>query len=284
MKSHEFVLAGMVLVVSSSVVIAQGPSTNQVRCEYRLVPQTGLPGMPGGVVSSLATTHEAISGAGAISRFELQYRITDLNPGDQFVPVGLSAADVRVRATGQTAGGYLETALLSRDESGSPGPGSRPVADPANLDTDLSPAAASGARGLHRPFRVGLGGPPPPNNDGIANGRFSADRLTIERVAVLTLGSVGQSDPDGWFGIYSFNYVSGSTPSIGTVSISVDFIRDPATTNAFAFWTEHSPVPVVSPVASDVVTVTIPVVPTPGSATLIFVSSAVPILRRRRRK
>ena len=220
------------------------PAHGQARLELRVVPQNGQPGDAGGVVSLSGSQHAAFTASGQVRRFEVQYRVVDTNLADGITPVGLSACLLNISAASVGGGfdGSIRRALLSHQESGSPGTGLPPLATPVNLTTDFDPPAADGSTGMQRPFRAGIPAPAP-NNAHPNNGTIAGAAIT--GVRALSTSPSGQSSGTDWYGVYSFEIVSGCIWK--TVVITVDPQPDPNTGNRFSFFVAGSPVPATSP-------------------------------------
>lgn len=269
----KFAVSALAVAALAGAAFGQGQTTDQVQLQLRLVPQTGLPA--DAVVDHVGDQHpDTLTGAGQVFRFEVQYRLVDLNTGDAFFPAGLTAGNLRITASGGTGNGQLERALISRFEAQQAG--STP---PTSPDTSGNPTGAFlGAAGLHRPFRGGIPAPAP-NNDNPANGIFSGDNLEISGITPLSLSQSDQNEDGAWYGLYSFNFVSGSSAGPDNITLTVAFDADPTTGNRFGFFTDGDPVPVTSPNATgDTATI---VVPAPGALALLGLGGLVAGRRRR---
>lgn len=268
----KFAVSALAIAALAGTALGQGMTTNQVRLELRLVSQMGLPGTSPVTSADVDTHTDTTSGAGVARRFEVQYRLVDLDPNDSFVPAGLTAGNLRIIATG----GTLERAILSKNEARNPSGGLPSISQSVNLDTDtsaISGNATIGAfRGLHAPFRGGIPAPAP-NNDNPANGTFSMGNTVIAGITPLSLSQTDQND-GGWYGLYSFNFIPTSN---GRVDVSFD--ADPQTGNRFGFFTDGDPVPVTSPVAtSDSANI---LIPAPGAMALLGLGGVIAGRRRR---
>jgi uncharacterized protein (TIGR03382 family) len=270
----KFVVPALAVAALAGSALGQGMTTDQVRLELRLVSQTGTVGTS--VQSFDVATHPDTSSSNP-RRFEVQYRLVDLNTADAFNPAGLTSGNLRIVATG----GTLERALLSRFESGNPTAGTPalpPVSTPVNLTTDTSIAAGNGAQGLHRPYRGGIPAPQP-NNTNAANGIFESGNTVLRGITPLSLTQTDQyspTDPDGgWYGLYSFNFL----PTAGAGTVVISFDADMTSGNRFGFYTDGDPVPVTSPVATgDNANIQ---VPAPGALALLGLGGLVAGRRRR---
>lgn len=249
------VVMGAVVALSGMAHAQIGLTTDKVRLECRIVSQLGTPDAAEGVLSFDTEVHPDVDGEiGVPRRFELQYRLIDLDANDAFEPRGLLAGQIRLTAVG----GTLHRAALSRFEAGNPSAGIPPlpsVAMPVNLNPDTSGPSANGARGLQRPYRGSIPAPAP-NNDHPTNGVVEAGGSTISGIVPLVLSAPDQYAPSdsggGWFALYSFEF----TPNSGVASVAVDLDADSQTGNRFAFFAYDLLVPVSSPsVTTDMVTV-----------------------------
>lgn len=271
----KFAVSALAIAALAGTALGQGTSTNQVRLELRLVSQIGTPSNPASPVTSFDRAdgrHEdSSSGLGVARRFEVQYRLVDLDGNDAFVPAGLTSGNLRIVATG----GTLERAILSKNEARNPSGGLPPVGQSVNLDTDNSviSGTATAFRGLHAPYRGGVPAPAP-NNDNAANGVFSAGNSVLSGITPLSLSQTDQND-GGWYGLYSFNFL----PTAGSGTVDVSFDADAMTGNRFGFFTDGDPVPVTSPVAQgDTNTI---LVPAPGAMALLGLGGLIAGRRRR---
>jgi hypothetical protein len=271
-----------------AVTAAFGPpaTTGDVRAELRIVAQDGLPTDAGGVVDHTGANfnvHTPTMGPNHVRRFEVQYRLIDLNLADTFVPAGLNAGVLTIRAGSNPALGRLDRAVLSRFEANL-------AADAPPVSPDLSGgqtvAAALQLRGLHRPFRGGIPGPPP-NNDNSANGAFQNSSLTLRNAVPLCLTQNDQNasgGPDGqgaWYGLYSFNFISGL--GIGTVDLTAEFVADTPGGVRFGFFNSGIPTPVNGTNATPGAASLEVAIPAPGSLVSLAVLG-VALSRRRGRR
>ncbi len=264
----KFVVPALAIAALAGTAFGQGMTTDQVRLELRLISQTGTVGTS---VQSFDVAQHPDTSSSNPRRFEVQWRLVDLNPADAFNPAGLVSGNLRIVSTG----GTLERALLSRNEAG--GTGAPAVTTPVNLTTDTSIASANGSQGLHRPFRGGIPAPAP-NNTNAANGIIENGGMLIRGITPLTLSQTDQYAPDdpdgGWYGLYSFNFL----PAGGTGTVTISFDADATSGNRFGFFTDGDPVPVTSPVAtSDSATI----IPAPGAMALLGLGGLL-VGRRRR--
>jgi hypothetical protein len=267
------------VVVSALAIAALAGSAfaqDAVRLELRLVSQMGTPSNPASPVTSqdVLTHTDTTSGIGVARRFEVQYRIVDLNDGDTIVPAGLTAGSLRLVATG----GTLEKAILSRQEARNPSAGTPaliPVSQSVNLDTDnyiISGAAGSPWRGMHQPFRGGFN--PTSDNNQASNGTLSPDSMTLSGIVPLVLVQTDQND-GGWYGLYSFNFL----PTAGSGTVMVSFDADTTTGNRFGYFNDGNPAPLNSGNATtDSANI---LVPAPGAFALLGLGGLLANRRRR---
>ena len=260
---------GAFAALSSSVVAGIGTPT--ARVELRIVPQRGLPGGPGGVSDLPTSEHDAITVAGDVRRFEVQYRIIDLISTDGLVPAGLRTRNLRIDATGAgLGGGTLRRAALSRFEAELAG--STP---PVTPDVSGQPVGGA-ASGLHRPLREALLAPGDshPANGLVSTGPGSA---AITDIIPLSLAQTGQAD--AWFGLYSFDLLTQNIQP-GTVLLTATAVADSGTGTRFSYWAAGQPSPRFSPAATAGTASVVSVVPSPGAAGVI-VMLGVALSRRR---
>jgi hypothetical protein len=259
-------------LASVSSASAQPTVTSAVRAELRIVAQDGLPTDAAGIVDHLgagSSVGTPTAGPNQTRRFEVQYRLVDLDLNDDFVPAGLNAGVLTIRAGTNPALGRLDRAVLSRFEANlaaAAAPTSPDMSGPQTV------AAALQLRGLHRPFRGGIPGPSP-NNENPANGTIENNSLTLRGATALCLSQNDQNaagGPDGlgaWYGLYSFNFISGL--GLGTVDFTAEFVPDATTGNRYGFFTDANPVPVTSPNALIGTASLVVAIPGPGAATLL---------------
>gem|GEM_PF-1576236 len=264
-----------------------------VRFELRLVPQSGTVTSPAGAgVIDLAATPNIGANADRTRRFELQYRVLDLDPNDAvFVPAGLAAASINI-TVGNTTAGSFDRAQLSRFEASTNTPTTPPSSpDLSGLPT---PAAAAGRAGLHAPYRGGLSNANdntlPANGRIVTNAAFPAANpggmpptpagpVTTGIMGLLPL-SISQpnqgnvnigSDNTAWFGLYSFTFTAadGFGGSGTNVTITAAAEADPNTANSFGWFNDGTAVPVTSGNAVDaIVTFSISALSPPGACCL----------------
>lgn len=270
----KFVVPALAIAALAGSALGQN-SSNAVQLQLRIVPQDGL---PPGVVTDLASS-PTVTGSGQTRRFEVQYRIFDQNTGDTVVPAGLVSGALRITLTGGAAGNStLTRALLTRSEAQLAG--ANPPPNP-----DSSGANNNGAEGLHRPFRGGIPSPAP-NNTNPANGVISADSKTISGITPLSLAQSDQGninagqDNATWYGLYSFNIVSGSSIGNGDATITAQFDADMTTMNRFGFFNDADPVPWTSQNAQ-AATATQSFIPAPGAMALLGLGGLIAGRRRR---
>jgi len=283
-------LSAMVVAALTGSAMAQ----NDARFELRLVRQIGTPGNPGSsnpVVDVADPLNTVACVAGDTLRFELQYRIFDLNIDDDNIPAGLSSATINI----VSAGGTLLRAQLSRNEGGSVA--TNPVSPdasglPTGTTTTTDPAFSgpnSARRGLHAPFRGGMANAS--LNDLPSNGIVNVDANpdpglyapgsgnTLLSITPLAIAQPNQGTSVGaestWYGLYSFNYVCGSAND----QILVSAVADAQTGNRFGYFADGNPVPVTSNNAiGGFYNI---VVPAPGAAALLGLGGLIAARRRR---
>jgi hypothetical protein len=213
------------------------------------------------------------AGGGAIRRFEVQYRLVDLDPGDSFVPAGLVSCLFDLSFSGG-GNAFLQRAILSRSEN-RPGSAWVPAVSPdlSGPQTGLF-APPNESRGLHRPFyRSSPEIPVFPNNDAPENGVFApgpgGPNQAIHNIYadVISAGPVDGFLPQTWFGIYTFEFVAGE--SLGTPVTLTAAVQTASTGNNYAFWNANRPeVPVTSSNSTDgIATIAIP---SPGTACIFL--------------
>jgi hypothetical protein len=260
------------LAALSSTVIA-GIGTPTARVELRIVPQRGLPGQPGGVSDLPTTEHDAITVAGDVRRFEVQYRIVDLITADGLVPAGLRTLNLRIDAAGPSlGGGTLRRAALSRFEAELAGPTPPVTPDVSGLPT------GGAASGLHRPLRDALLAP---GDTHPANGLFTTGpgNAAIIDIIPLSLAATGQAD--AWFGLYSFDLIAENIQP-GTVLLTATAVADSGTGTRFSYWAAGQPSPRFSPAATAGSASVVSVVPSPGAAGALLVLGVATARRRAR--
>lgn len=254
----------------STVLLAQ-----PVRLEFRLVPQEGL--LPGPI--SDVPVPALITGAGQVRRFELQYRVLDLDLTDEIVPAGL--ADAKINIVMEPAGvGTLDRALLSQFEANQAG--ATPPTSPD--DSGAATGVLSGAAGLHRPFR-GLITVPPPNNNHFRNGTVTS--TGILRIEPVTLSQSDQGNADAgfdnqaWYGLYSFTWTSNTlVPAGGTLNFRAETVAEASTGARFRYFNALGrPAQDANTTAA---TAQIAWAPTPSSLPALLMAGGVIGIRRRR--
>jgi hypothetical protein len=205
--------------------------------DLRIVPQTGT--LPGPITDLAGTTHDPVlaiqsTPAQRTRRFELQYRIVDLDPTDDILPEGLfgTTIDIAVASSGAAAGSTIRRAPLSQFEAR--------LADsipPRPIDTSGLPTSGGPYSGTHRPFRAfGTDNHP-------FNGTVVGLTLRLNPLSGFSPNQPSDGDPTAWYGLYSFEVEPGPT-SEGTFTISPIIVGDPATGTRYGFWTGgsiHSP-------------------------------------------
>jgi len=279
-----------------------------VRFELRLVPQSGTVTSPAGLgVTDLAATPNIGANADRTRRFELQYRVLDLDPndfdfltGNPFVAAGLTAASINI-TVGNTTAGSFDRAQISRFEATTNTPTTPPSStDQSGLPT---PASAAGRAGLHAPYRGGLQNANdntlPANGRIVTNAAFPAATGGTPAGPVTTgiMGfvplSISQnnqgavnfgSDNMAWFGLYSFTFTAanGFGGSGTNVTITAAAEADPNTANSFAWFNDGFAVPVTSGNSTSATqTFQVSAIPAPGAFALLGLGGLIAGRRRR---
>lgn len=243
-------LTNLTVFASTLGIIAAAAAAQPVRLEFRLIPQTGTPTNPSGtgVVDLPETTPSTPmikSGSARTQRYELQYRVLDLDPFDsQFVPAGLAEARVNLSISSQTAGRF-DRALLSRFERIINRPWTPPSSpDLSGLPTNVAPSS----RGLHSPYRGGMSDQN--NNELPANGIIFVDRMEIEPLAISQSdqGNVNVgADNAWWYGLYSFTFRAHNEFS-GAVTITATTFSEPQSATRFRWFNDGLAIAVQSEV------------------------------------
>jgi hypothetical protein len=265
-------------LVCGALAGAAGGQGPPVRLEFRCVPQIGTPGTmagPPGVVDVVPTPANIVLMVEEVQRFELQYRVLDLNPADTIVPAGISAAWINITSGNPPVGSYAP-ALLSRFERQT----NTPLELPGPVDTSGPPTPAgsiiSMSVGLHRPLREGTTKHGfVPNGSIVSNGITGILPLAI---AAPNQGNVNiGADNTAWYGLYSFNFTAAAR---GATTFSVMAMPDVNTGNTFGYFNDGVVVPLNSP-NSVPCSQRITVIPAPG-ALAILCAWGVTVFRRRR--
>ncbi len=269
----KFAVSALAVAALAGSAMAQGGATNDVQLQLRLVPQHGVLDTTTGIIDDAAPT--AFTAAGQVQRYEVQFRLVDLNTGDAFFPAGLTSGNLRITITGG-ANSTLSRALLSRFEAQQAA--STP---PSSPDLSGPPTGAfAGATGMHKPYRGGIPSPAP-NNDNPANGIFNASNSEISGITPLALSQSDQNVADAWYGLYSFDITAGSGLGSGAITITAGFDADAGTGNRFGFFNDGDPVPVTSQNAQGA-TANLPFnIPAPGTLALLGLGGLVAGRRRR---
>lgn len=271
--------SGLVLAGSA---IAQPQS---MLLELRIVPQSGaLPGaITDGPISLVPITPADVTAEERTRRFELQFRLLDLTPADDYWPSGLSAASINITAevVGVPANDLtIDRARLSRSEAVSGG-----SVPPTATDSSGFPLGPmSTARGLHAPYRGGFGAPAP-NNDAQSNGTISG--LSILNITPLALAASGQGDytydpanQNAWYGLYSFELIAGADFA-GFITFTATAVPDANTGQRFGYFRSGYAVPATSTAAVDAsITVVVINIPSPGSSALFLAVLCISPRRR----
>lgn len=230
MRSHVF--AVIAALAATLPTLAQS-----VRLDLRIVPQTGTPATT--VVDTTPAALPPPSGPGQAIRFEIQYRITDLDVEDPVLPAGLRMAIMNLSATGLPPDWTLRAAALSQEEAnladGSPPP-STDASGPA-----LPTADSASPAGLHHPFRGALPGPVGTEY----NGHIAPSFITGIRAL-----SVAQNDQGVlgafWYGLYSFEIVAGTAPFALPITLTAELVPTPPSTVRFTYFDDGGPLPLTS--------------------------------------
>lgn len=227
------------------------------RLELRIVAQSGTPGAPcvyndpPTPAGSADPPREAWCSANVARRFEVQYRLVDGGdppppPGAAGAPLSLRTARIGVTASSATAGLWGRAVLSVREGEGTAAELREP---PGRVDcTGLPIAPPSRPRGLHAPFRSLLTGTDP--SEDADNGSFQPAGIT--GIQPLAAGPVIGAEPDGWFGLYSFEF----TPSAG-LGGSVTLTAAVAS-SAFEYFDRSGGVRTASAVSAGTMTVRVP--------------------------
>lgn len=264
-------LVGAAASVGSSALAGIGTPT--ARVELRIVPQRGLPGQAGGVSDLPTNEHDAITVAGDVRRFEVQYRIVDLITTDGLLPRGLRTLNLRIDAAGPGLGnGTLRRAGLSRFEAELAG-----ATPPVTPDVSGVPTGAA-ASGLHRPLREALLSP---GDSHVANGTASATSgsAAITDITPLSLAETGQAD--GWFGLYSFDLLTQDVLP-GAIALTATAVMDVGTGTRFSYWASGQGSPRFSPAATVGTASVVSLVPAPGALGVVVMLGVVAARRRAR--
>jgi hypothetical protein len=286
------------VVAALAVAAAAGSTFGQdVRLDLRLVRQNRVvpATSPNGVVDIDANSSYTAT-PGEQIRFELQYRLVDLNTSDAIVPAGLTGAQINI--TLPVAVGSFARALTSGAETNAGARPPRTLGQPADTVAWLGGTAPDNSglggnptsrTGLHSPFRGGMD--PADNNELPSNGQIPVGGTGIFNITPLALSQSNQGragfdlspDQDGsqlltggeWYGIYSFIYTVGQSNSIITASA----VADAASGNRFAFFSNGNPVPQDQTDATNGAYAII--VPAPGSMALLGLGALIAGRRRR---
>ncbi|MCC6321659.1 MAG: hypothetical protein IT438_09535 [Phycisphaerales bacterium] len=273
----KFTVSALAIAALAGSAVAQ---TAPVRLEFRLIPQTGTP--PATVTDLAETTAGtpiAISGSARTQRYELQYRVLDLDPNDAvFVPAGLSACQINITAS-NAASGTMARAQLSRFEGQLAG-----TTPPTSPDSSGLPTGAASVRtGLHAPYRGGMSN----QNDNTLAANGTVAGSAINGILPLAISQTNQGnanngiDNTAWYGLYSFTFTAADNFG-GALTITAEAIADPNTQNRFGWFNDGSAVPEQSANATSATThLAITAVPAPGAAALIGLGGLLAARRRR---
>ncbi|MFN7020207.1 MAG: hypothetical protein ACK4WH_02615 [Phycisphaerales bacterium] len=278
-----------VRLLTTALVLSTTAATSPaqpVRLELRIVPQVGAPFTPGGVQDLPLTTPETpitLSGSDRTQRFELQYRVLDLDTTDTVFTAGLCAAEIDITVSNANAGtfGYPR---LSRFETTLANAFPPPNPDLSGMTGNPN---RDNRRGLHMPFRGAM--MDQNDNTSPVNGTIDTRDgvLGIYSIIPVVISPTNQgnaaigSPNDAWFGLYTFSLTAADFFD-GPVTITAATKADPVTANRFAYFLDGLAVPETSSNALDAVThINIVAIPTPAGAA-IFGLLALTAARRRR--
>lgn len=234
MRTCVSVCAGFAVAVFVSR--AWGGAADPAHLELRLVPK---------YQSASSEQPPILSLADATRQYELQYRLTDLDPADGIEVQALVGAAVAIDAirNGVTGEFAPSSVVFGGSETG-----------------------------LHRPFRDAI-----TSNSSMYNGVAGPDGLST--IVGLNLRQFMMSMAT-WTPLYSFDFTA--TGGQGVVEISASFVRLPGQEGAFAFYTEGSPVPIASDHGTGGSTTLVVSIPAPSGAGVVLLAAAGAVLRRRR--
>jgi len=271
----KFAVSALAIAALAGSAFGQAP----VRLELRILPETGTVTSPAGagIVQGAPTSAPGPTlASGTVQRYQLQYRVLDLDPNDAVnVPAGLSAASINITLN-NAAGGTLAQAQLTRHAAQLAGSAAPPSPDLTGLPT----GTAIARRGLHAPFRGGFADQ---NNNALpSNGTVAANGII--NILPLTISQPNQGNANNgidnniWYGLYSFNLTVGGTA--GAYTITAEATPDVNTGNRFGWFNDGTAVPVQSSNATTGVT-HFSIVPSPGAFALLGLGGLVAGRRRR---
>lgn len=220
-----------------------------VRLDLRIVPQIGTPATS--VVDTTASMLPPPSGPGQAIRFEVQYRIVDLDVEDLVLPAGLRSAIMNISTTGLPTDWTLRPAALSQEEANLADGAPPPTTDSSG--PALPTADSANPAGLHHPFRGALPGPVGTEY----NGHVAAAPAAINGIRPLSNAPNDQGVLGPfWYGLYSFDVVAGSGAFTQPFTLTAELVPTPPSTTRFTYFDDGGPVALASSNA------------TPGSVTI----------------
>jgi len=267
------------------------------RVEFAIVPRldTGTPTSH----SFTDITTPITAAAGATQRFQVRYRIVDIDGADPKFQLGLSTASFNVIASNTQVGSFstdfqgLPAARLSKRAGGVASPRLEGVASSGAEWNDVSQltGAPAGSQlfGIHAPFRTGVFSDPAlamPPQAGNSNGIFTAAGA-IGNILPLTTTPAFDED-NKWYGVYDFNLVFGSTlPATADGTVTLGITVNAATVFGFDAsvgpdGTQYqNPGQVGQMLGASIQIGGFPLVPAPGAAALLGLGGLVAARRRR---
>ena len=287
-RSYIAILASVAATASTTAQTVDG----NFRLDLSLIARTGDPNVSIQDLQGPVTIQP-----GQTIRLETRYRIADL-AADNVGSVGLAVATLHITNNVGSAAGSLGISQLTDYQADPIGSGYAYSTPPLNPDT----TGAAGLRGLIGPFRGGLA-----SDTSETNGRYydasggAHAGLTMAASGSFTdaiiLAASGQNSYTGTapsaantnsnlttWAIYSFDYTAAANFS-GAVTFTVAPDSDPNTLNAFGFFSRSTSNPGISTFEVSklytAASITINVVPAPGTA--VVLALAAPALVRRRR-
>lgn len=240
----------------TTLLVVASALGQSARLELRIVPQSGVPGLlcvyddPPTPLGSFDPPREAWVSPNIAKRFEVQYRLVDIDVGDDLVPRGLRSVSIDI-ATAAASAGLWGRGLLSVGE-GEPGVDSGSPPDAVDC-SGLPIAPVLRKRGLHQPYRGALSGADP--SEDADNGAFQPQGLTA--ITALTIGPPGQA-PGAWFGLYTFEFTPASTFA-GSLTITAALAASPSTT--FQWYDSLGVIHTATSAAAAIITVRAPATP-----------------------
>lgn len=282
------------LAVATLAGTAFGQGANDFRLDLAWVHRTGN-GSAGSPLTDGQTGGVLLVTPGTRYCFELRYRITDLNPQDTRTVRGLSSAPINI---GRTQAAWITTkGDLTNDQSGDNAP--QPTSGAVNPDGSGLFGAPGALTGLINEFRGGLADPDgagplgpddaPSNGNPIntANDRFTANPTGILPLAI-SAGGVNNHRSDTapqsqMWGVY-FLWIDVPAGATGDNLLTATAVPDATTQNRFGAFVRTGAVTDVVPQTSVNATdgsITLRVIPAPGSLALLGLGGLVAARRRR---